>query len=372
MNILIDALGLPPYGGARSASVGLAQALSKEDPTSKSIVLVSWSDPWLDGYPNVEQRVVKISGQLGVRLWLQAYLPHIVKEEGIDIVHFTKNLAAIVPNTRAVVTVNDLTRIFYPSMFSNWDILYWNLVQRYVLRRADQLIAISHRTKSDLIEWLDLSVNKVAVVAPGLSSAYHLLDSARVEEVIKKCNLPDNYILYVGGMARHKNLRTLILAFAQLKRRSDLPHKLVIVGGRYHTHNDDHAISLVHQPIENDVVFTGVVADEDLPAIYNSADLFVLPSLYEGFGLVALEAMACGVPIIAAASGALPEVIGESGILIQDALDVDTFAHHMQVMLSNRAIWEDYRAKGLENARRFSWESAAKKTLDIYARLLQE
>lgn len=365
MRIAVDALGLPPYGGARSSALAWLTALAELDRDNEYIVFLSRKEAILERLSNLDQRIVRASGRFLPRVWAQICLPRIVRRERIDLVHFMKNLGTFVP-CKSVLTINDLTRLAFPKMFSRVDVAYWKLLQPLLLNRVDGIIAISESTKRDIISWFRVPEEKVAVIYPAQRALFRVLvDRTNVDKIRSKYKL-SNMILYVGGLAVHKNLITLVKAFFLLQQEKGIPHRLVVVGGQYHTHNETRVIDLVNKCGLQEVIFTGVVPDEDLVALYNAADLFVLPSLYEGFGLVALEAMACGVPVIASRAGALTEVIGDAGILVDNPTDESELAVAMYQVLSDQALKQKLMAAGLRRAGHFSWESTAQSTLKVY------
>jgi len=372
MRIAVDALGLPPYGGARSSALAWLTALAELDRDNEYIVFLSRREAILRQFSNLDQRVVPASGRFLPRVWAQVSLPGIVRRERIDLVHFMKNLGAFFVPCASILTINDLTRLAFPKMFSRVDVAYWKLLQPLLLNRVDGIIAISESTKRDIISWFRVPEEKVIVIYPAQRALFRVLnDRANVDKMRSKYKL-SNMILYVGGMAVHKNLITLIKAFFLLKQGKGIPHRLVVVGGQYHTHNETRVLDLVSDWGPQEVIFTGVVSDEDLVALYNAADLSVLPSLYEGFGLVALEAMACGVPVVASRAGALPEVIGDAGILVDNPTNESELAAAMDRVLSDQALKQKLMAAGLQRASHFSWENTAQSTLEVYQEIVSQ
>jgi len=372
VRIAIDALGLPPYGGARSSALAWLTALAELDRDNEYIVFLSRREAILERFSNLDQRIVRTSSRFLPRVWAQVNLPRIVRREEIELVHFMKNLGAFFLPCKSILTINDLTRLVFPKMFSQIDVTYWKLLQPLFLNHVTGIIAISESTKRDIITWFRVLEEKVTVIYPAQGASFRVLnDKMSVEKIRSKYNLSHNIILYVGGMAVHKNLITLVKAFFLLKYDRKIRHKLVIVGGQYHTHNDVRVLDLVKERDSRDVIFTGVVPDEDMPLIYNAADLVVLPSLYEGFGLVALEAMACGVPVIASHTGALPEVVGGAGILVDSPTDEHELAAAILRVLDDKALRQEMISRGLERAQSFSWKRTACSTLAYYQEIVK-
>jgi glycosyltransferase involved in cell wall biosynthesis len=185
-----------------------------------------------------------------------------------------------------------------------------------------------------------------------------------LEEVKARWGLDRPFILNVGTLEPRKNQTRLIQAYAMLKERTQLPHQLVIAGGRGWLYED--IFRRVNElGLKQDVRFLGYVAEEDLPALYNLADVFVFPSVYEGFGLPPLEAMACGTPVICSNSSSLPEVVGDAAIQVRPG-DPDALVEAMEEVLNDGMVRQRLRDAGVEQAKRFSWEAAAQRLLSIY------
>jgi glycosyltransferase involved in cell wall biosynthesis len=194
------------------------------------------------------------------------------------------------------------------------------------------------------------------------------VDSAETRQsVLQKYNIHPPYILSVGGMAEHKNVYTALQAFYSLLGQEILSdYTFVIVGDQVHTHNDKRLFELANQRHHQQVRFTGLVGDEEIPYIYKGASLLVYPSLYEGFGLVALEAMRCGVPVLAARLGSIPEVVGDAACFLDAPLDVTQFAETLAALLTDPRRLADMRARGLKRSLAFTWEATAAQTLALY------
>jgi len=191
---------------------------------------------------------------------------------------------------------------------------------------------------------------------------------ARLAEVRRRDGLRGPYILFVGNLEPRKNLVRLIEAFGRLKARHTLPHQLIVAGKRGWLYRSIFE-AVERLGLRDDVIFTGYVPAEDLPALYAMADLFAFPSLYEGFGLPVLEAMACGTPVLTARTGSLPEVAGEAAWYV-DPLDVEALADGMARILTDPGTRADLVDRGLLQAKRFTWAKTAAATLDIYRRTL--
>jgi len=374
MRVLFDALGLPTHGGAKSSALGWIRSMAKQAANHQFVVALSRYEPALEGQSNLEQLVAPVSGRFSVRIWGQARLPQIVRARRMDLAHFTKNHGCFLMPCPSVLTINDLNRLHYPAMFSRIDVAYWRTVQKALLRQVSQIIAISENTKQDLMDFYDLPSGKIHVVYPGISPRFRPWEgiTEAMLEVYHKYGIHPPYVLSVGGMAMHKNVYTALRAFSALLDHGYLTdYMFVVAGGRFHTHNDQRLVDLVSRHNERRIWLAGEISDEDLPFIYAGASLFVYPSLYEGFGIAPLEAMACGVPVLSSRAGSLPEVLADAAWMVDDATDVDAFAEAMLKLLSDRRTWNRFKERGLKRASHFSWSDTAQRTLELYHRVVQ-
>jgi glycosyltransferase involved in cell wall biosynthesis len=225
------------------------------------------------------------------------------------------------------------------------------------------IISISHHTKYDMLKHFKIPEDKIKVIHLAANECYKPLKEDEIYKINEKYSLNHPYILYVGGLEPKKNIPTLLKAFYKLKKH-DVNHKLVITGEkRWNYKSIFETIDKLN--LQKEVIFTGYIPDEDLPALYNAADLFVYPSLYEGFGLPPLEAMACGTPVITSNTSSLPEVVGDAGIMV-NPYDIDELTNKMYKVLTNEGLTEELSKKGLERAKLFSWKKCAEETLNTY------
>jgi glycosyltransferase involved in cell wall biosynthesis len=369
LKLAIDALGIGRWGGGRTATLNLLVALGELDHQNQYEVFLEAPEPALEAFTNFRQRVVPAQSRMAMRLWAQLKLPGILRREAFDLVHHSRALGVFGTPCPSIVTIFDLTILALPEMYPTVDVWYWRRIQPRLLQRVDRVIAISHNTRRELEEYLGLDRDRIEVVYPAPDDGFELpADEGVVASIRNKYELPPHFFLYVGITARKKNLTTLLRAYGQLRSSTDLPHRLVLTGRSFPTSSDEAAIFDLMDSLEirDDVIFTGLAPQEDLPLIYAAADLFVYPSLHEGFGLAPLEAMACGTPVITTRGGALPEAVGEAAILVDDPKDANELAQSMERVVKDRALTLDLRERGLEQAARFTYARAARETLDIY------
>ncbi len=271
---------------------------------------------------------------------------------------------------KTVVTVHDLTPIVFPQAFPRGikGELKWQM-QRYALRQADAIITDSESSKKDIVKYVGANSNKINVVYLAAGEQFRRL---KTEDLRLKTEyqLPEKFVLYVGDVTWNKNLPRLMGAVKELNIT------LVMIGKSlaqvdYDRNNPWNAdLNRVNELAkENEkIIRLGFVPTEDLVGIYNLASVFAMPSLYEGFGLPVLEAMACGCPVITAKQGSLLEVAGSAAFYV-DAYDVTSISSGIQKVLGDEKLQQELREKGLENAKKFSWKKTAGDTVKVYERV---
>jgi len=285
-----------------------------------------------------------------------------------DLFHATEHLLPRLKGVRTVLTVHDLIFLLFPQYHLPLNKWFLNRFMPIFVRRADAIIAVSQCTKDDLIRHYAVPPEKITVIYEGVDARFQpVTDPDALARVRARHGLPERYILYVGTIEPRKNLTTLLEAYAALirNRKSKIGNRKLVIVGRKGWLYKDFFRRLRELGLEGEVIFPGFVPDEDLPALYSAAELFVFPSLYEGFGLPPLEAMACGTPIITSNASSLPEVVGEAGIMVEPR-DVRGLVEAMERVLTDEGKRREMRGKGLRQAAGFSWERAAQGTLEVY------
>jgi glycosyltransferase involved in cell wall biosynthesis len=282
-----------------------------------------------------------------------------------DVFHATDHVLPPLHRTPSVFTVHDLAFLVHPEthLLSNRAYLA-AMMPRYV-RAAALVIADSTSTRRDVLARYAVAPEKVRVVPLGVEPTFAPIEAERARGAIaERHHLAAPYLLFVGTLEPRKNLRALVSAYhALLKRREDLP-ALVIAGAegwRY----DDLYRQVQREGLAPQVRFLGHVADADLPALYSAAAVFVYPSLYEGFGLPPLEALACGAPVVCSNRSSLPEVVGDAALLV-DPTDVGALAGALERLLDDEALRRDLRARGIARAAQYTWARTAAETLNVY------
>ena len=298
-------------------------------------------------------------------IWEQVVAPVAVKRHEVDVLHSMGYAQPIACGAKTVVTVHDLAFLLFPRTFNRLNRLYLSLLTRLSVRRADRVIAVSSNTKNDIVRLLGVAPDKVVVVHHGVEPIFRKIsDTSEIESFKRRRGLPDRYVLFIGTLEPRKNIQTLLVAFANLKKRSNVPHKLVIGGARGWLWNEILA-TIERLELQQDVVLPGYLPLDEEPLWYNGADLFVYPSLYEGFGFPALEAMACGTPVVTSNSSSLPEVVGDCGVLV-DPTRPDELTEAIYRLLVTPSARGELSDRGLERAKSFSWSRAAERTIGVY------
>jgi len=297
------------------------------------------------------------------RLWSQISLPlQLLKERRdldtfLSLSHYAPRLCPV-PYTLFLL---DLSFIYFPEMFRSQDLYKLVNWTRYSAAKATKIIAISQATKDDIIKFYKLKQAKIEVVYPGIMPVQKLDKNS--SQVLKKYNVGIDYLLYVGTLQPRKNLVRLIEVFAKIVKK--YPHlKLVIAGKKGWLYEEIFQKTQV-LALENKVIFTGFVADDDLPYLYSQAKALILISLYEGFGFPVLEAMSYGTPVVCSNVSSLPEIAGEAAILVDPTSNAKIEAGLLKVLSLSPQEKRYFQEKGLIQAKKFTWQKAAEKTLAI-------
>jgi glycosyltransferase involved in cell wall biosynthesis len=288
----------------------------------------------------------------------------------LDLFHATHYVIPPLARARAVVTIHDIIHVLYPQFLPNRAaLLYARVMIRRALRRADRIITVSYNSKRDLVDYFGVAPARVDVVYNGVAGRYHAgIPREERDRVSAKYGLPRPYLLFLGGEKPHKNVRNVIRAFGEARRERALPHALVLAGPMPKNRSRVEALIAAHD-LESRVFRTGVVPEEDLPGLFAAADAFLYPTLYEGFGLPVVEAMACGVPVLTSSTSALQEIAGGYAYLV-DPMDVDAIARGIVDLATDPRRRAEFADLGKRRARDFSWDKAAQQTLKVYAEAL--
>jgi glycosyltransferase involved in cell wall biosynthesis len=265
-----------------------------------------------------------------------------------------------------IVTVHDMSLRLYPQCHPLRRVLLNRPLMHVAIRQAAAIVTVSESARRDLLRLHGIAADRVSVVHEAASPAFHpMTDRSTLQRVRTRYRLPARFVLYVGTIEPRKNLSRLVEAFAQARRRG-IPHHLVCVGP-YGWSSRDLTARIGRLGITDAVHFTGYAPFEDLPAIYNLGELFVFPSLYEGFGLPVVEAMASGTPVITSNTSSLGEIAADAAFTV-DPTSTEAIADALVGVASHDALRRELSARGLRRAAAFSWTQTAKEMLAVYHR----
>lgn len=302
--------------------------------------------------------------------WEQTVQPVQLLRENIDLLHSLAFVQPVLMPCAGIITIYDLSFILFPDRFHPLRRLYLRWGTEYSARKAQRIIAISASTKRDVVKYLGVAKRKVDVVPCGVDEDFQPLENQEVlDDFRKERRLPEQIILFVGTIEPRKNLTVLLRGYALLRKKVQLPP--LVIAGPKGWHHQEVFSAAEELGLQEDVVFAGYIPQDELPLWYNVADLFVYPSLYEGFGLPPLEAMACGTPVIISNSSSLPEVVGGAGILVNPD-SAEEMAEAMQRLLADNSLRAEMRQRGLKRARQFSWQKAAQDTVKVYEQAMTD
>ncbi|MGC8779506.1 MAG: glycosyltransferase family 4 protein [Anaerolineae bacterium] len=305
-------------------------------------------------------------------LWEQTRLAALARR--LDLLHGLAYALPLACACRAVVTVHDLSFLRYPQAFRRLNRAYLSWITRAAVRKACRVIAVSESTRQDVIALYGVPADRVVVVPNGVAEAFRPADRSEVAAFRRRKGLPERFFLFLGTLEPRKNIERLLDAYAlflrdHAARMADRPC-LVIAGAKGWFYEAIFA-RVQRLNLADRVFFPGFVPAAELPWWYRAADLFIYPSLYEGFGLPVLEAMACGTPVITSNASSLPEVAGDAALLVPPD-DADALAGAMARVWHEPALAAALREAGLKQASRFSWQRTARETLAVYRAVLGE
>jgi glycosyltransferase involved in cell wall biosynthesis len=326
--------------------------------------------PILPRAENVSGRSLWLSERVLQALWFKLGVPLPVDALAgpADVFHFPDFAMPPVRRGAVVLTVHDLSFLLVPECAEQGLREHLERVVPTSVRQADFVTADSENTRNEVATLLDVPPDRIAVVYGGVDARFRpITDDLALEAARLKYGLFFPFILYVGTIEPRKNLARLLKAYTQLREQHRIHHRLVIAGGLGWLYQDV-LRDIDDLAAEHEVVFLGRVPDDDLPLLYSLSDLFVFPSLYEGFGLPPLEAMACGRAVVCSNTSSLPEVVGDAGVLVSP-LDVDGLADTVAELLADPERRAVLGARGVERARGFTWQNSARRMIEIYRRL---
>lgn len=369
--IAVDALGIDQPGGARTAVLYLFHSLFQIRPDWRFLIFTSQREPLFSGFSNVRQVVLPVRKGLLARALVQILMPIVVPVYGVDLVHFTKSQGAFITGASKVLTLFDVTTLQHPEIHSKMAVFYWRHIQPVMARHVDAVMTISKDAARDIQTLLGIPKDKVHVIyCAGQFSRADRTTETGFQAVRERYGLPSDYLLFVGILALKKNLATLIQSLKLMSQEGIPFPPLVMVGPRYRISDAGEIFDLIKQlDLSKKVIYTGPVETQELETILRRAELFLMPSVHEGFGIPCLEAMSCGVPVVASRASALTEIVGEAGVLVEEYMSPQAWAGSITDLLSSPDKRAVFAEKGCERSKEFTWEQSARNLSDLYDHL---
>ncbi len=330
MKIGLMIRNLGERGGINVYTVNLIEKILKLDKSNEYVFI--YNDKSLVGKYSKFKNVKEIAVESRFKLyWDQVVIPKIIKKEKIEVIFNPKLSIPLFTKAHKVLMIHGAEQFAVKSAFKWYDRIYVQIMMPIYARVADVVLTTTKTGIDDLAGYLKIPKDKFVFAYEGVHERFKVLNSNLLNEVKQKYNLPDKFILFIGGLTPLKNFGRVVKAFDIVSQKFD--YKLVVVGFKRFKFENELKIAEGLKE-KNKIVFPGFVPDEDLPAFYNLADLLVFPSLYEGFGLPVLEAMACGCPIVTTKTGCTKEVTGKAALLA-NPYDVKEIAEKMEEIRKN-------------------------------------
>ncbi len=369
MRVAIDAMLLGPReSGVERCIRGLIEALARLGADHEYVVYHPAGAPPLDIPSGARVQIVAVAvrSRWSRIAWEQFALPRLLRRGEADVLHAPGYVMPLRAPTATVLTVHDVIALKFPRLASRANALHYRFMLPASLRRAARIIASSETTRRDILDIVPERADAIEVIPPGLDPLYFQpIEPARVREVKARYALPERFLLFVGNLEPKKNLPALFDAARRLAARG-LRIPLAVVGGKAWRRRAA-LKGLERLEPGRDVLLLGPAPQADMPALYAAASVFVFPSLYEGFGLPPLEAMACGTPVVASDAPALRETLTGAARLVP-ATDADALAHAIADALTDEATTRRLAAAGRERAAEFTWDAAARRIARAYER----
>ncbi|MDP4143481.1 MAG: glycosyltransferase family 1 protein [Bacillota bacterium] len=369
MKIAIDARGINWYRGTGIGTYTENVLRNLFNIDKSNDYLLFWSGTDYESFSTLNSKV-QISSKKYHNFYEDCYFPHSISRNNIDIYHVPQNGIGISQNIncKKVVTIHDLIPYIMPETVGRGYLLKFLREVPRIVNHIDGIITVSEWSKKDILKFFPIDPNKIFVTPLAADIKYKPLDKHCCKQLLQaKYNIDKPFVLYIGGFSPRKNVPSLIKAFSKVCKDSNREYILVLAGAKR-----DESSTLIklcdELSISDKVLFTGYIPEQDLPLLYNACEVFVYPSIYEGFGLPPLEAMNCGTPVITSNCSSIPEVVGDGGILL-DNLDENTIADSLQLVLFDKKLQGSLSERSLIRSKEFSWKKTAEATLKIYEKI---
>ena len=381
MHVVLNAQLISAQQSYRSAGMSnysrnllaAAGTLAADDASIRLTALAHTPDTRIPGV-NVIASPLPLDRPSARIAWEQLILPRLLRQLQADLVHGLVNVLPLASNVPGVVTVHDLSFLHFPGLFPPAKRMYLSALSRASVRKAAAVIAVSQQTADDVIHRLGVPAHRVTVAHNGVDVRFAPAAPAQTVAFRRAKGLPERFFLFLGTLEPRKNLQTLMAAYARWRAQASPAArdvKLVIAGGKGWYYDAIFAqVSALE--LHDSVIFPGYVPDDELPDWFRAATAFVFPSVFEGFGLPVLEAMACGTPVLCSDIPALREIAGDGtgqAALLTPPLDVDAWVAGLALLAGQPALRNELCTRGLARAAQFTWQAAAMHTCDVYRRV---
>lgn len=364
MRIAIDARGINWYKGTGIGTYTENVVKNLLDLYKDNYYRLYWSE---NNYENYKKDNVDIifTSKKHPRFFEQTYFYSDLQREEMDIYHVPQNGIGLNPDIQCkkVITVHDLIPYIMPETVGRGYLLKFLREVPNIIQNVDGIITVSEYSKRDILKFFPIDPNKIFVTPLAADSIYRPLGKGYCKNLVSsKYNITKPFILYIGGFSARKNVKALINSFIKIIPNANEDYNLVIAGAKKDL---GEYLSTEYSYLASKIIFTGFIPQEELPIFYNACEVFVYPSLYEGFGLPPLEAMSCGAPVITSNITSIPEVVEDSGLLINPYSE-DELTQSLEKLLTDEGLRKNLSEKGLKQASKFSWKETAKKTFEAY------
>lgn len=372
MRIAIDARGANWYSGTGIGTYTSQIIKHMIQNDEENTYLLYWWGLNYNSYCN-NNVSINIVSKKHRKFFEEYYFPESLKNNSIDIYHVPQNGIGLPAKKSCIYvsTIHDLIPYVMPETVGKGYLKRFISAMPQIIQNSNIIITVSEFSKKDIMRIFNVDGSKIKVTPLAAEEYFRPMNKEAAKLYLKnKYNVRSDFILYVGGFSPRKNVRSILLAFSRIYEKLSKDYKVVILGSA----SDDHSylIALCESlNISDKVIFTGYVPYEDLPYFYNSCSVFVYPSLYEGFGLPPLEAMSCGVPVITSNLSSIPEVVGESALLI-NPFDTEELKNAIELVLEDPSLQEKLSNEGYMHSKLFSWKKTAENTLKIYKEACEE
>lgn len=372
MKIAIDSRSATLHAGSGIGTYTKNLVLNLLNINSSDSLNVIWTGELPSNIKKDNADIFLISGRHG-EFFEKFYLPNLLNKNNIDLYHIPQNGIGFPfdSSINTIVTIHDLIPYIMPETVGKGYLKRFLRDMPYIISQAAGIITVSEYSKKDILRFFpEFPEEKIFVTPLAANTTFKPLDKNLCKKHIKdNFKVEDPFILYVGGFSKRKNVKELILAFKHVKPSLNKNYKLIIAGSLR-----DEGISLKNfvesEGLSDSIVFTGFIEDSFLPTLYNAADAFVYPSLYEGFGLPPLEAMSCKTPVITSNLTSIPEVTSDAAILINPH-NIDELSSALVTLLNNDSLKQNLAEKGYKRSQNFTWNNTAEKTFAAYKKVIE-